>query len=279
MRVHPRVCGGSGPVSPSDATKAGASPRVRGKRASGPPPSPPRRCIPACAGEAAPDPRLQRVPAVHPRVCGGSGLVIAITGGFYGASPRVRGKHDAALAPLRACRCIPACAGEARVVRPPPSGGGGASPRVRGKLSMFFARPVTCGCIPACAGEARSPTGRIRRASVHPRVCGGSRREKSPTTQRSGASPRVRGKPPLPYGLQVLTGCIPACAGEARCMSIPMGAGGVHPRVCGGSTNRAFSRRPTRGASPRVRGKRQKQRDFPRHTGCIPACAGEATGT
>ena len=151
--VHPRVCGGSDRSTPPSICMRGASPRVRGKRRG---PDALRHvlgCIPACAGEATPRRSTRNTTAVHPRVCGGSSRTSPTRRAKGGASPRVRGKHDAGgpLAPAE--RCIPACAGEAVwwpfrpvwwPVHPRVCGGSrmlrftvrrprGASPRVRGK--------------------------------------------------------------------------------------------------------------------------------------------------
>ena len=70
--VYPRVCGGS--LHPRRLRKAdvGLSPRVRGKLLVVYVLAYLGRSIPACAGEALPPLRLHPLPAVYPRVCGGS---------------------------------------------------------------------------------------------------------------------------------------------------------------------------------------------------------------
>ena len=73
----------------------------------------------------------------------------------------------------------------------------------------------------------------------------------------------------------LLAGSIPACAGEPHKYAALVLAGGVYPRVCGGTRLAEFSISCRRGLSPRVRGN-QKLRDFnERYERSIPACAGE----
>ena len=152
----------------------------------------------------------------------------------------------------------------------------GLSPRVRGKRGLLHKSVNRTRSIPACAGEAARQTRSSPPGGVYPRVCGGSRRQSSPTMTAKGLSPRVRGKP----WLWPLRACkprsIPACAGEAR----GAGASGiqpaVYPRVCGGSQQRKAMPLAVRGLSPRVRGKQHIARRQCATEGSIPACAGEA---
>ena len=70
--VHPRVCGGAGPMPSLRASARGPSPRVRGSQRG------PGRVelgegsIPACAGEPRPRRPWRSRCRVHPRVCGGA---------------------------------------------------------------------------------------------------------------------------------------------------------------------------------------------------------------
>ena len=294
--VHPRVCGGSFAVLRQYDARGGASPRVRGKPRRNAWCIHHRRCIPACAGEAARHPWWRRIGWVHPRVCGGSATRLRAGPPSAGASPRVRGKRRGRADRQQRRRCIPACAGEAAEppsarpmprVHPRVCGGsldrspkalsiGGASPRVRGKRVDSILACADMRCIPACAGEALREWAGIYRREVHPRVCGGSAGARGGDAQRLGASPRVRGK----LGGRLLAaspgGCIPACAGEASSATPPPSRGQVHPRVCGGSRQLMDWADDAPGASPRVRGKRPAGDDLGPHQRCIPACAGEA---
>ena len=151
--VYPRVCGGSLLLAAANAASDGLSPRVRGKRPRPRQQRPPRRSIPACAGEAGSGRGAEVCYRVYPRVCGGSLPGTGGGGGRAGLSPRVRGKRRPPPACRRWRRSIPACAGEAefygtglvvKKVYPRVCGGSppqaaehalkdGLSPRVRGK--------------------------------------------------------------------------------------------------------------------------------------------------
>ena len=91
--VYPRVCGGTINFERPDGSFYGLSPRVRGNLSFLPPRTGPIWSIPACAGEphgtVGPPPGLW----VYPRVCGGTGLVLASSSSQAGLSPRVRGNQ------------------------------------------------------------------------------------------------------------------------------------------------------------------------------------------
>ena len=71
------------------------------------------------------------------------------------------------------------------------------------------------------------------------------------------------------------TGSIPACAGEPHHRSRRPYAGGVYPRVCGGTAVADDNRPVVRGLSPRVRGNPIEPDATDHARGSIPACAGE----
>ncbi len=72
-----------------------------------------------------------------------------------------------------------------------------------------------------------------------------------------------------------MVGSIPACAGEPHPQHPDVGAEGVYPRVCGGTSSWWGSMPTALGLSPRVRGnRRQRGGDGGVHRS-IPACAGE----
>ena len=70
-------------------------------------------------------------------------------------------------------------------------------------------------------------------------------------------------------------GSIPACAGETKAAC----TGGiwqwVYPRVCGGNAAIGANPNPSKGLSPRVRGKLRAGGGLAQGAGSIPACAGE----
>ena len=152
----------------------------------------------------------------------------------------------------------------------------GLSPRVRGKPVGGGEPGATAGSIPACAGEARAAACWRPGAGVYPRVCGGSSRMAYRLHLPRGLSPRVRGKRQETNARESPPRSIPACAGEAGCVDGGRASAGVYPRVCGGSHHTAIGHHPVQGLSPRVRGKRRRERLGGSRIRSIPACAGEA---
>ena len=151
----------------------------------------------------------------------------------------------------------------------------GLSPRVRGNLANIIAPSSSCGSIPACAGEPSWITPGWGWARVYPRVCGGTRRMRSPALSDSGLSPRVRGNPSADASRRRARGSIPACAGEPGYASHRGISTRVYPRVCGGTHAPLYRATHVEGLSPRVRGNRALQRLGQHDLGSIPACAGE----
>ena len=140
--VHPRVCGERGVRPVLVLGHRGSSPRVRGTRrtrgrlnarrrfipaCAGNAPRRGRTCrsagrfIPACAGNACSSASATAPPPVHPRVCGERLQGLSIPPWRSGSSPRVRGTPTPRPPRGRRGRFIPACAGNARRRRRPPS--------------------------------------------------------------------------------------------------------------------------------------------------------------
>ena len=233
-RVYPRVCGGTAGVVLLWLPLLGLSPRVRGNPRRSQYARPPRRSIPACAGEPAVRIPRRSTAWVYPRVCGGTQSRPAACHRRYGLSPRVRGNRVQYAGGSRQCGSIPACAGE------PPRGGspdgpnkvyprvcggtgeivwkrayaGGLSPRVRGNLRHFTAPARGRRSIPACAGEPGDKALHDRVNEVYPRVCGGTPVINLLADFGVGLSPRVRGNLAGIDCDDIAGGSIPACAGE-----------------------------------------------------------------
>ena len=194
VSVYPRVCGGTGDWRRPRRLGNGLSPRVRGNRVDMVTSTRGKGSIPACAGEPLSLCLWGRVPAVYPRVCGGTQYRLPSCASLCGLSPRVRGNPAGATSCAFAMRSIPACAGEPRVreysarvdsVYPRVCGGtpcarpdslnlAGLSPRVRGNLLLLRRRQRAEGSIPACAGEPLDSPPSNPAARVYPRVCGGT---------------------------------------------------------------------------------------------------------
>ena len=241
--VYPRVCGGTGYLTPRGLRLPGLSPRVRGNRLAQWQVANQPRSIPACAGEPRGGGSTALRRRVYPRVCGGTVPSPARMQASAGLSPRVRGNLLPKGAEELAGGSIPACAGEPGTdgadapsvqVYPRVCGGTfqglpagkpleGLSPRVRGNRGATTGETTRRGSIPACAGEPQSRRPHLRWPRVYPRVCGGTYAFAASGVRHHGLSPRVRGNPARGPAAKACGGSIPACAGE------PYPAGGWCP--------------------------------------------------
>ena len=108
----------------------------------------------------------------------------------------------------------------------------------------------------------------------HPRVCGEHCCWFCWAFWSVGSSPRVRGTRALATVGALVSGIIPACAGNTDRRRSMCSVCRDHPRVCGEhrTRSRKLSSRP--GSSPRVRGTHFAGRAAANRLGIIPACAG-----
>ena len=153
----------------------------------------------------------------------------------------------------------------------------GLSPRVRGNRALKGSLGGPLGSIPACAGGPRWPAPRRRLWTVYPRVCGGTEMATLDGQIEQGLSPRVRGNRFQGGQAGDDHRSIPACAGEPRSGRRLCHAGGVYPRVCGGTETVSRLSGPMSGLSPRVRGNLREACRAHCTMRSIPACAGEPT--
>ena len=215
--------GGTGGHHSTPTITKGLSPRVRGNHFGRVPDLRKRRSIPACTGEPGRPQPARRLPAVYPRVYGGTHIAGHIVLLQFGLSPRVRGNHHQSQCCSCVYRSIPACTGEPNdkdialaneKVYPRVYGGTsvsardhtqkkGLSPRVRGNRTFSAGRNLFCRSIPACTGEPSWPILLIAATGVYPRVYGGTTAEPVLYNGKPGLSPRVRGNPDL----YTLLGC------------------------------------------------------------------------
>jgi len=293
------VCGGASLYRVPEWKRRGLSPRVRGSPLSQSPLEANSGSIPACAGEPDSGYRNPCVPEVYPRVCGGAKIPAAGIPERRGLSPRVRGSQAGAIFAPASFGSIPACAGEPSCdaftiyipgVYPRVCGGaqimprvirdiGGLSPRVRGSRRGDLASPNPFGSIPACAGEPRVNASFQTSLPVYPRVCGGATTSACSLLSSSGLSPRVRGSRRKISMVSLMSGSIPACAGEPIRRSRARIRARVYPRVCGGAVALGVIAESDEGLSPRVRGSQHGGKDHVSAIGSIPACAGEPCAT
>ena len=233
--VHPRA-GGERMLADVDSHRfPGSSPRGRGTLVGLVDLLPPRRFIPARAGNATPRRRLCRRPPVHPRAGGERDRIGPSSTPAIGSSPRGRGTPVRAAQHQRDRRFIPARAGNASSARRPlsrrpvhPRAGGertqfslganrtiGSSPRGRGTRRPPQPFGHVRRFIPARAGNAASMRLIGAAFSVHPRAGGERPDRRHAGVGVHGSSPRGRGTPMLPEIQNMLLRFIPARAGNA----------------------------------------------------------------
>ena len=170
----------------------GSSPRVRGTDRHVAVDQANIRFIPACAGNRPRNDNRDLSGSVHPRVCGEQTSAKDQGHSQRGSSPRVRGTARCGPWGISPLRFIPACAGnrisaitsagvdsvhprvcgEQRSLSWSNSFVAGSSPRVRGTVNRLSRRRCCERFIPACAGNRVFGGSKVRRVSVHPRVCG-----------------------------------------------------------------------------------------------------------
>ena len=174
------------------------------------------------------------MPAVYPRVCGGTQRQRTHRRRRSGLSPRMRGNRGARPPYGWILGSIPAYAGEPYAgigvssryqVYPRVCGGTrphsrptwrncGLSPRMRGNPGLGAGGRAPYRSIPAYAGEPLSYRQKCENSAVYPRVCGGTLQDEPQFFSPRGLSPRMRGNH-KPYGrVPPNAGSIPAYAGE-----------------------------------------------------------------
>ena len=134
---------------------------------------------------------------------------------------------------------------------------------MRGRLLAAARRVVRHGLIPAGAGQTCTRRGGRCRPGAHPRRCGADVVGRTRRPPVLGSSPQVRGRR---HGIcfpLIVTGLIPAGAGQTWWA----GRGGhqcwAHPRRCGADMQAGGEHHRAQGSSPQVRGRHQ--RGSPRH--------------
>ena len=153
-----------------------------------------------------------------------------------------------------------------RMVYPRPCGGNrgrgldssaraGLSPPVRGKHWIGSSDSLVSGSIPARAGETANRPLASGLMWVYPRPCGGNRGRGLDSSARAGLSPPVRGKHWIGSSDSLVSGSIPARAGETANRPLASGLMWVYPRPCGGNVQHASRIMDELGLSPPVRGK------------------------
>ena len=213
----------------------GLSPRGRGKPGLETEATVKSRSIPAWAGETSASLVCAWAMKVYPRVGGGNRFERALPDLPKGLSPRGRGKLFLPVGENVFGQVYPRVGGGNSVAICGVVAIIGLSPRGRGKRGGHRRITAGGGSIPAWAGETVSCSLRECRIQVYPRVGGGNRCMLWRRQQKSGLSPRGRGKQLRLYPARRVAGSIPAWAGETRRACLGGRPSAVYPRVGGGN--------------------------------------------
>ena len=296
---HPRACGANSVRSPRSELQCGSSPRMRGKQVAQSHVSIAERIIPAHAGQTPAMPHRAGSSPDHPRACGANRRRSSTSKALPGSSPRMRGKLHAAEAHTRACRIIPAHAGQTisnramandhtdhpracganpvdtRASSPSP----GSSPRMRGKPGARFWQSVRHRIIPAHAGQTQSGHLAGSVLTDHPRACGANYVGADYRLVSAGSSPRMRGKLQQGQRHSERVRIIPAHAGQTQWQPKYSDRRPDHPRACGANGGLRAMGETCGGSSPRMRGKLLALIRHYEQNRIIPAHAGQTCAT
>ena len=151
----------------------------------------------------------------------------------------------------------------------------GSSPRMRGKRVEQLSKDDGGRIIPAHAGQTGTRSSGSGPASDHPRACGANLGETGQRLDRTGSSPRMRGKRKAEVLSNALDRIIPAHAGQTARMASSAWLRPDHPRACGANPEHVGVVVAVHGSSPRMRGKRPLGLQGDAHHRIIPAHAGQ----
>ena len=130
----------------------------------------------------------------------------------------------------------------------------GSSPLARGIQNHDWINHFGTGIIPACAGNTRSLCTTFRHCKDHPRLRGEYPSLVPCDPCFPGSSPLARGIPYPAYSFFVITGIIPACAGNTWDETVITSYKWDHPRLRGEYQNALYRCHANQGSSPLARG-------------------------
>ena len=219
--AHPRAGGENVVAETKNFSRAGSSPRGRGKRRPSPITTRAARLIPARAGKTSRTSMSSCSAPAHPRAGGENWNHSTTTETAAGSSPRGRGKPVMSTTDSAVTVAHPRAGGENAIRATVRKSQDGSSPRGRGKLDQLRECFENAGLIPARAGktQARRLTFSLRRA--HPRAGGENPVGGAFPDRSGGSSPRGRGKPDPAHHDPARAGLIPARAGKTTAGKSP----------------------------------------------------------
>ena len=251
------ACAGNASTHSATTGPRAVHPRVRGEHLESTHynDAPPRRFIPACAGNTwrSANDRRSSCPGSSPRA---RGTRTRMTRRVQGSSPRARtpGSPVCFVAPVH-----PRVRGEHASAKAVIASFVGSSPRARGTPESSRIRPTIAGSSPRARGTRP--------------------RSSAKSCRRFGSSPRARGTPQLKPWRTSRGRFIPACAGNTKNRQPADGPeNGSSPRARGTLQHAIATRRALSSVHPRVRGEHplyqvRKPADFgssPRARGTLP---------
>ena len=151
----------------------------------------------------------------------------------------------------------------------------GTSPRMRGKRATYPSPDSPIWNIPAYAGKTVVAVTIVFFLPEHPRVCGENVLPILQFRIDIGTSPRMRGKQSSFFTQSLQTRNIPAYAGKTRLRYPKPTPPQEHPRVCGENKGGNAFTTPSKGTSPRMRGKPTGGAKVGSEIRNIPAYAGK----
>ncbi len=191
--VHPRVRGEQLADTSGTLNTTGSSPRARGTVRISQNKVMPLRFIPACAGNRASEPPIQRPIAVHPRVRGEQRVPAGVIVPALRFIPACAGNRHGRRDNQRQAAVHPRVRGEQLEDGAHGREAVGSSPRARGTARIIPRLRAIGRFIPACAGNSWAHRDRTLQTAVHPRVRGEQSSLVLMLRTSDGSSPRARG--------------------------------------------------------------------------------------